>query len=324
MSFSSGAKWTLVAELGRARTRRRSASLHTVGGRQFARNVPRWVTSVVQAHLRYNHVLLSLSPGTRIGPYEILAPLGAGGMGEVYRARDARLGRDVAVKVLPANVTNDPDRRARFEREARAVAALSHPNILAIFDVGLADGTAYAATELLEGDTLRASLGAPFPPRRAIDIASQIARGLSSAHGKGIVHRDLKPENLFLTSDGQVKILDFGLAKAMSEGDAVETAVVTDPGTVLGTVGYMAPEQIRGQTVDGRADLFALGVVFYEMLSGRRAFERETAAETMTAILKEDPQDLSTGRADLPASLENIVRHCLERNPAERFQSARD
>ena len=245
-------------------------------------------------------------------------------MGEVYRARDARLGRDVAVKVLPASVASDPDRRARFEREARAVAALSHPNILAIFDVGLADGTAYAATELLEGETLRASLVAPLPPRKAIEIVSQIARGLSSAHGKGIVHRDLKPENLFLTSDGQVKILDFGLAKAMSDGDAAETVVGTDPGTVLGTVGYMAPEQIRGQTVDGRADLFALGVVFYEMLSGRPAFERETAAETMTAILKEDPPDLSTGRADLPASLENIVRHCLERNPAERFQSARD
>ena len=245
-------------------------------------------------------------------------------MGEVYRARDARLGRDVAVKVLPASVANDPDRRARFEREARAVAALSHPNILAIFDVGLTDGTAYAATELLEGETLRASLGAPFPPRKAIDIVSQIARGLSSAHGKGILHRDLKPENLFLTSDGQVKILDFGLAKAMSEGDAAETAVATDPGTVLGTVGYMAPEQIRGQAVDGRADLFALGIVFYEMLAGRRAFERETAAETMTAILKEDPPDLSTRRADLPPSLENIVRHCLERNPAERFQSARD
>ena len=245
-------------------------------------------------------------------------------MGEVYRARDARLGRDVAVKVLPASVAYDPDRRARFEREARAVAALSHPNILAIFDVGLADGMAYAATELLEGETLRASLVAPLPPRKAIDIASQIARGLSSAHGKGIVHRDLKPENLFLTSDGQVKILDFGLAKAMSEGDAAETVVGTDPGTVLGTVGYMAPEQIRGQAVDGRADLFALGLVFYEMLAGRRAFERETAAETMTAILKEDPPDLSTGRADLPASLENILRHCLERNPAERFQSARD
>ena len=267
---------------------------------------------------------MSLPPGTRIGPYEILAPLGAGGMGEVYRARDARLGRDVAVKVLPANVADDPDRRARFEREARAVAALSHPNILAIFDVGLADGTAYAATELLEGETLRASLGVPFPLRKAIDIAGQIARGLSSAHDKGIVHRDLKPENVFLTSDGQVKILDFGLAKAMREGNAAETAMATNPGTVLGTVGYMAPEQIRGQAVDGRADLFALGVVFYEMLAGRRAFERETAAETMTAILKEDPTDLATRRADLPASLENIVRHCLERNPAERFQSARD
>jgi serine/threonine protein kinase len=183
-------------------------------------------------------------------------------MGEVYRARDTRLGRDVAVKVLPAGVATDPDRRARFEREARAVAALSHANILAIFDFAVTDGTPYAVTELLDGETLRAHLGSPLPVRKAVDIATQIARGLSAAHDKGIVHRDLKPENVFILRDGQVKILDFGLAKAIADtrGQDADTVTGTDPGTVLGTVGYMAPEQIRGQPVDGRADLFALGV----------------------------------------------------------------
>src|SRR5262245_271605 len=234
---------------------------------------------------------MPLEPGSRLGPYEIIAPLGAGGMGEVYRARDSRLHRDVAVKVLPASVANDPDRRARFEREARAVAALSHPNILAIFDFALADGTAYAVTELLDGETLREHLGSALPVRRAVDIAAQIARGLAAAHGKGIVHRDLKPENVFLLSDGQVKILDFGLAKAITgeRAEAAETVAGTDPGTVLGSVGYMAPEQIRGHSVDARTDLFSLGAILYEMLAGRYAFRRETAAETMTAILKEDP-----------------------------------
>jgi Tol biopolymer transport system component len=270
---------------------------------------------------------MTLTPGTRLGPYEIVAPLGAGGMGEVYRARDTRLGRDVAVKVLPSSVAIDPDRRARFEREAKSVAALSHPNILAIFDFALHDGVACAVTELLEGETLRATLSqGPLSVRRAIDTAIQIGRGLAAAHDKGIVHRDLKPENVFLLSDGQVKILDFGLAKAVAEGAGSENATVaaTDPGTVMGTVGYMAPEQVRGQTVDARADLFALGAVLYEMLSGRQAFHRETAAETMTAILKEDAPELTAGRADLPETLGTIVRHCLERNPAERFQSARD
>jgi Tol biopolymer transport system component len=267
-----------------------------------------------------------LPQGSRIGPYEIVSSLGAGGMGEVYRARDTRLNRDVAVKVLPAAVANDPDRRARFEREAQAVAALSHPNILAIFDAGVSDGTAYAVTELLDGATLRESLRTPLPVRKAIDIAIQIARGLAAAHDKGIVHRDLKPENVFLLGDGQVKILDFGLAKTTTEtrGPDSETVAGTDPGTVLGTVGYMAPEQVRAQPVDGRSDLFSLGAILYEMLSGRRAFHRDTTAETMTAILKEDPPDLAVARADLPPALDSIVRHCLERNPAERFQSARD
>jgi Tol biopolymer transport system component len=268
---------------------------------------------------------MSLSAGLRLGPYEIVAPLGAGGMGEVYRARDPRLGRDVAIKVLPSSVATDPDRRARFEREARSVAALSHPNILAIFDFSVYDGHACAVTELLEGRTLRDALAdGPLPVRRAIDIAVQIARGLSAAHDKGIVHRDLKPENVFLTGDGQVKILDFGVAKAIADAQSSETMAGTDPGTVMGTVGYMAPEQVRGQPVEARADLFALGTVLYEMLSGRRAFQRETAAETMTAILKEDPPELSAVRADLPPVLDTIVRHCLERNPGERFQSARD
>jgi serine/threonine protein kinase/Tol biopolymer transport system component len=278
---------------------------------------------------------MPLAAGTRLGPYEIVAALGAGGMGEVYRARDARLGRDVAVKVLPAAVATDSDRRARFEREARAVAALSHPNILSIFEFAFDSSTPYAVTELLEGETLREVLAASapqgagagaLPVRKAVDIATQISRGLAAAHDKGIVHRDLKPENVFLTRDGHVKILDFGLAKAFADprGPDADTTLGTDPGTVVGTVGYMAPEQIRGQAVDGRTDLFALGAVLYEMLAGRRAFARDTPAETMTAILKEDPPELSASRGDLPAGLDAVVRHCLERNPNERFQSARD
>ena len=268
----------------------------------------------------------TLAVGTRLGPYEITASIGAGGMGEVYRARDSRLHRDVAVKVLPAAIANDADRRARFEREAQAVAALSHPNILAIFDAGRDGDTAYAVTELLDGTTLRQSLTTPLPVRKAVDIATQIARGLAAAHDKGIVHRDLKPENVFLLNDGQVKILDFGLSKATNDakGSELETLAGTDPGTVLGTVGYMSPEQVRAQPVDARSDLFSLGAILYEMLSGRRPFHRDTTAETMTAILKDDPPDLTLARGDLPPALDGIVRHCLERNPAERFQSARD
>jgi serine/threonine protein kinase len=277
---------------------------------------------------------MPLEPGTRLGPYEILAPLGAGGMGEVYRARDARLNRSVAVKVLPEVLAGDPDARSRFEREAQAVAALSHPNILAIHDFGVEGGRAYAATELLEGQTLRDRLrDGALPVRKAVEIAIGVARGIAAAHGRGIVHRDLKPENLFITHDGVVKILDFGLAKSSSPGPtssaesshAEETrlAAATTPGTVMGTVGYMAPEQVRGHEVDARADIFALGVVLYEMLEGRRPFERETAAETMTAILKEDPPEAEPGRGIGPA-LDRIVRHCLEKQPSERFQTARD
>jgi Tol biopolymer transport system component len=277
---------------------------------------------------------MPLATGTRLGSYEIITPLGAGGMGEVYRARDARLGRDVAIKVLPPSVATDPDRRARFEREARAVASLSHPNLLAIFEFAIEGATPYAVTELLEGETLREMLvasathAAPggLPVRKAVDIGLQVLRGLAAAHDKAIVHRDLKPENIFVSRDGHVKILDFGLAKPFADasGHDAATAMATDPGTVVGTVSYMAPEQVRGLPVDGRTDLFAFGAVLYEMLAGRRAFARDTAAETMTAILKEDPPELAASRTDLPASLDVIVRHCLERNPNERFQSARD
>ena len=268
--------------------------------------------------------------GQMLGPYQILSKVGEGGMGEVYKARDTRLDRTVAIKVLPDAFARDADRLARFEREARAVAAISHPNILAIHDVGSDNGRTFVVTELLDGETLRARLNrGALPVRKAIEIGIQIARGLAAAHDKGIVHRDLKPENVFLLADGQVKILDFGLAKAAAapgagSGASETAAAATDPGTVLGTAGYMAPEQVRGQATDARADLFAFGAVLYEMVGGARAFKGDTAADTMTAILREDPPDLVESRPDLPPALDRIVRHCLEKNPAERFQSARD
>ncbi len=277
---------------------------------------------------------MSLAAGTRLGPYEVVSHIGSGGMGEVYRARDTRLDREVAVKVLPPGFSADADRLARFEREARSIAALSHPNILAIFDTGTTTdaghATAYVVTELLDGQTLRERLDdGALPVRKAIECAVQIARGLAAAHDKGLVHRDLKPENVFLLPDGQVKILDFGLARSVATATggsgATETvAAMTDPGTVMGTVGYMAPEQVRGHAVDARTDLFAFGIVLYEMLSGQRAFQRETSAETMTAILKDDPPDLTGLRQDVAPALERIVRHCLEKSSTERFQSARD
>ena len=273
---------------------------------------------------------MTLTPGTRIGAYEVSEQLGAGGMGEVYRARDMRLDRDVAIKVLPGSVSADPERRARFEREAKAVAALSHPNILAIHDFGVHEGASFAVMELLHGETLRERLkSGAISVRKATEIAIQIARGLGAAHDKNLIHRDLKPENLFLLADGQVKILDFGLARAgagpESGSGATETvAAMTDPGTVMGTVGYMAPEQVRGQAVDARADLFAFGAVLYEMVSGQRAFQRDTAADTMTAVLKEEPPELAGSRSDISPALDRIIRHCLEKNPAERFQTARD
>src|ERR1700722_8320416 len=268
---------------------------------------------------------MPVSAGTRLGPYEVLAPIGAGGMGEVYRARDSRLGREV----LPAAFASDPDRVRRFEQEGRAAAALNHPNIVVIYDAGSDGGMFYVATELLEGETLRERLaGHALPVRKAIDYAIQIARGLAAAHAKGITHRDLKPENLFLTKDGLVKILDFGLAKhaAMKSAGTHPTELATqpietDPGKVLGTVGYMSPEQVRGQVADARSDLFSLGVVLYEMVSGKRAFTGESGVEVMSAILKQEPPELD---AALPPVMDRMIRRCLEKKPEERFQSALD
>ncbi|MEO6223508.1 MAG: protein kinase [Vicinamibacterales bacterium] len=270
---------------------------------------------------------MALEAGERLGPYVIVGAVGAGGMGEVYRARDTRLDRDVAIKVIPASLARDPDRVARFEREAKAVAALTHPNILTVHDTGTAGDRLYVVMELLAGETLGDRLRqGPVPIRKACEVGVLVARGLAAAHEKGIVHRDLKPDNIFVTSDGQVKILDFGLARSLPESAGVsETRVaITDAGTVLGTVGYMAPEQVRGLSADGRADLFALGVILHEMLTGQRAFLRGTNAETMTAILNDDAPDLVSGARPVPPALDRIVRHCLEKNPAERFQTARD
>ncbi|MBZ5589863.1 MAG: protein kinase [Acidobacteriia bacterium] len=275
---------------------------------------------------------MPLKQGARLGPYEIIAPLGEGGMGEVYRARDTRLGREVAVKVLPGEFARDADRLARFEREARAVAALSHPNILSIYDFSTVDRMAFAVTELLDGETLRHRLAnGPLPARKAVDLGSQIAQGLAAAHEKGIVHRDLKPENIFVARDGRVKILDFGLARVgptPSGGDGKTLTTppegVTGAGVILGTAGYMSPEQVRGLPADHRSDVFAFGCVLYEMLGGTRAFSGDTAVEAMTAILREDPPGLPLGPRKVPPALDRIVRRCLEKRPEERFQSARD
>lgn len=274
---------------------------------------------------------MTLTSGTKLGPYEIQAPLGAGGMGEVYRAHDGRLDRTVAIKVLPTSFSSDRERLQRFAQEARAAAALNHPNILSIFDVGEEHGTVYLVSELLEGETLRDRLrGGPLPIRKAIEYAVQTMRGLAAAHDKGIVHRDLKPENLFLTHDGRVKILDFGLAKLTlpttqaESGDAPTVQAATEPGLVLGTVGYMSPEQVRGKLADARSDIFAFGAILYEMISGKRAFHGDSAADTMSSILKDDPAELTETNRNVSPALERIVRHCLEKNPAERFQSARD
>ncbi len=270
-----------------------------------------------------------MKPGSRLGPYEIVAPIGAGGMGEVYRARDARLGRDVAVKVLPEALAKDPDRLRRFEQEARAAGLLQHANLLTVFDTGVQDGVPFVVFELLEGETLRQAVGpGPFGPRRALECALHVAMGLAAAHEKGIVHRDLKPENLFLTRDGGVKILDFGLAKlhtgAPTASAAAATAsAITEDGAVLGTTGYMSPEQVRGQAADARSDIFSFGSVFYEVLSGRRAFDGPTAADRMTAILKEDPAPLAA-TGGVGAGIERLIRRCLEKRPEDRFQSAHD
>ncbi len=276
---------------------------------------------------------MALPFGEKVGPYQILGALGSGGMGEVYRARDTRLERDVAIKVLPQSFSSDADRLRRFEQEARTVAALNHPNILGVYDIGQHQGSRYMVSELLEGETLREKLiGGPLTQRCAVEYASQIAEGLSAAHDKGVVHRDLKPENVIVNNDGRVKILDFGLAKLArsdgrsmpAEGATATVPVQTMPGMVLGTAGYMSPEQVRGKEVDARTDIFAFGAIFYEMLSGCRAFQGDSSVETMNAILKDDPPELETEKLRLSPGLERIVRRCLEKEPSRRFQSARD
>jgi serine/threonine protein kinase/Tol biopolymer transport system component len=272
----------------------------------------------------------ALPAGLRLGPYELSALLGAGGMGEVYRAHDPRFRRDVAIKVLPRAVSIDADLLRRFDQEVRAAGALNHPNVLAVYDVGTYDGSPYLVSELLDGETLRARLAkGPLARRRATDYALQIARGLSAAHEKGIVHRDLKPENLFVTTGGHVKILDFGLAKLSQPADRLgsepaELFPATEPGTLMGTIGYMSPEQLRGQTADHRSDIFSLGAVLYEMVAGRKAFARDSAVETMAAMLTEEAPQLSAVSPDVPPPLALVVHHCLEKDPASRFQSARD
>ena len=272
---------------------------------------------------------MTLSAGSPLGPYEIVPVLGAGGMGEVYRARDTRLGRDVAIKVLPPAFSSDPERLARFEQDARAAAALNHPNILDVFDIGTHAGAPYIVSELLEGETLREKIHG-LPARKAIDYAIQIAHGLGAAHEKGIVHRDLKPENIFVAAGGRVKVLDFGLAKLMEPEIAPAGASLlpttppqTTPGMVLGTAGYMSPEQVRGREADPRSDIFAFGAILYEMLAGRRAFGGETSIDTMSAILKEDPPRIDASR-HVPPGMARIVERCLEKDPAARFKSADD
>ncbi len=275
---------------------------------------------------------MTLSQGTRLGPYEVVALLGAGGMGEVYRARDSRLGREVAIKVVLPGIARVPERLRRFEQEARAAGALNHPNILAIYDFGTHEGAPYMVSELLEGQTLRARLvESRLALRKVMDYALQVAAGLAAAHQKGIVHRDLKPENIFLTTDGRAKILDFGLAKLIEpdsggpyDVDAPTVSLMSEPGAVMGTVGYMSPEQVQGLPADHRCDVFSFGVILYEMLVGQRAFRRSTAVETMHAILKEEPQGLTELDPNCPADLDRLVRHCLEKSPEERFQSVRD
>ncbi|HEY3025158.1 MAG TPA: protein kinase [Pyrinomonadaceae bacterium] len=273
---------------------------------------------------------MNIATGTRLGRYEVRALIGAGGMGEVYRAHDSSLGRDVAIKVLPAELSLNTERLQRFEQEARATSVLNHPNILAIFDIGTFEGSPYIVSELLEGETLRDRLViSAIPARKSIEYGAQIARGLAAAHEKGIVHRDLKPENVFITTDG-AKILDFGLAKLLDQpvpeetSDAQTRRISTYPGAVLGSVGYMSPEQVRGHPADPRSDIFSFGALLYEMVTGDRAFRGESGVETMNAILKEEPPPLQISERGIAPGLERVITHCLEKQPQNRFQSARD
>ena len=273
---------------------------------------------------------MTLAPGAILGQYEILSPLGAGGMGEVYRARDTRLDREVAIKVLPEFLTSDPDRLLRFEHEARAAAALNHPNILAVYQMATHESVPYMVSELLEGETLRERLDrGPLPLRKAIDYGVQVAHGLAAAHEKSIIHRDLKPENLFISKDGRAKILDFGLAKIVQPQEAASdldpTAMMhTDPGLVGGTVGYMSPEQVRRQAIDHRSDIFALGAILHEMVTGKRTFRKLTSADTISAILNDEPPPITRVAPNTPPALQRIVQRCLEKNREQRFQSASD
>jgi len=274
-----------------------------------------------------------LLSGSKLGPYEILSSLGAGGMGEVYRARDPRLGRSVAVKVLPEELSTDNERLARFEQEARAASALNHPNIVTIHEIGKAVSTSYIAMELVEGATLRQLLASgPIPLKKTLPIAAQVADGLSKAHAAGILHRDLKPENLMVSRDGFVKILDFGLAKLVSPGaenvshmpTAAHPEEGTRPGTVLGTVGYMSPEQASGKAMDFRSDQFSFGSILYEMTAGKRAFSRGSAAETLAAIIREEPEPLRSLAPEVPVALRWVIERCLAKDPEERYASTRD
>jgi eukaryotic-like serine/threonine-protein kinase len=265
---------------------------------------------------------MSLDPGFRLGAYELVARLGAGAMGEVYRARDSRLGRDVALKILPAGFASDPDRRRRFEQESRAASALSHPNIVTVYDVGDQDGVSYIVSELVEGESLRDLIErGPLPLRKTIDIGAQIADGLAAAHAAGVVHRDLKPENIMLTRDRRPKILDFGLARYQPATPAEGTMTMTQPGMVIGTAGYMSPEQVTGSPADARSDIFSLGIILHEMLAGKLPFARATVVETMSAILRDDPPELP---ATLPPAIQQAILHCVEKEPSRRFQSAND
>ena len=322
---AAGFDWQADTRSGTAANatiRRRLVAKETLGRVIVTQITP----STGNVSVEYRH--MALAPGTRLGSYEVIAPLGAGGMGEVYRSRDPRLNREVAIKVLSAELAKDPTALGRFEREAMSVARLSHPNILSIFEFVHERDGAFVVTELVEGETLRARLDrGALPARRAVAYALQIARGVAAAHARGIVHRDLKPENVMITRDDHVKILDFGLAKpveATAMDKTLATGVATAAGIVLGTFGYMAPEQVRGLEVDHRADMFAFGAVLYEMLSGERAFRGETAADTMSAILTKEPSDLDVARLSIAPGLDRIVRRCLEKSPELRFQSATD